>query len=531
MKWRQVSFSQNVMKELSLNNTRLDGRYDIQSLLGRGSYAEIYIAKDLMASPQSPHSLVVIKALNVFMQNDLDADLERTLVENFQNEATALDRVRHPNVISRLGHGTARDLRGTVFHYLVLEYLSGGDLARFCREKSLSLAQALNYLEQVCAGLGHAHQNGIIHRDVKPQNLLLTKDLNTVKIADFGVARVTQSDSPITRVGTNIFAPPEHSPMMAANLDTLIYTELTPAADIYSLAKSAYVLVTCESPRFFANQPITELPTTSRSEPWANDLLEILNKATQPNPKMRHQTVKEFWQDLTKLSKYIEANETVTHITSHLNKTPQPHVAKGYTPIAPQLPRFNTSRELRLKNLPPAIKNPSLVIRLDEMHPHNKTLNQNHNEIRIENPGRHPAYIENERLSSLEIVNPLSKRNNFTRRAATFIILLGLFAGILFATHNYLRGRGVLPQFSNPFAAREAIALVDINLRSDPSTKNQPSGLVSQNSRLKIISTGDNWYEVEIIQHGRPRENDDWAERGWISIKTRSGDDTVKITR
>src|ERR1044072_4689658 len=107
------------MKELAIINCRLDGRYDVQSPLGRGSYAEIYVAKDALASPQSPHSLVVIKALNVFLQDDLDADLERTLVENFQNEAIALDRVRHPNIISRLGHGSARDLENTIFHYLV----------------------------------------------------------------------------------------------------------------------------------------------------------------------------------------------------------------------------------------------------------------------------------------------------------------------------------------------------------------------------------------------------------------------------
>ncbi|HEY0658753.1 MAG TPA: serine/threonine protein kinase [Pyrinomonadaceae bacterium] len=519
------------MRELGLKNTRLDGRYTITEQLGQGSYAEIYVARDALATPQSPHNLVVIKALNVFLQNDLDADLERTLVENFQNEAVALDRVRHPNIISRLGHGTARDLHGTVFHYLVLEYLPGGDLARYCREKSLSLGKALNYLEQVCAGLGHAHQNGIIHRDIKPQNLLLTKDQNTVKIADFGVARVMQSDSPITRVGTNIFAPPEHSPMMAANFDTVTYTELTPAADIYSLAKSAYVLMTCESPRFFANKPITELPATARNEPWSSDLLEILNKATQPNPKMRHQTVKEFWQDLATLSRYLEEVETQTHITTkRLNNIPQPHVAKGYTPIAPQLPRFNTSRELRLKNLPPAIKNPSFVIRLDERQPNNKIENRFDNQSKIENSGRQQIFIENEQSASTENIYPPAKRNNFIKRAATFVIFLGLFAGILFATHNYLRGLGVLPEFSNPFGTHEAIALVDINLRSEPEISNNRVGLVSQNSRLKIISTGDNWHEVEIIQHGRPKESD-WADRGWISTKTRSGADTVKITR
>src|SRR4051794_15881360 len=99
------------MNELSLENCRLDKRYDIRERLGRGSYAEVFLARDTFASERSPHIDVVIKALNVFLQDDLDDDLERTLVENFQNEAIALDRVRHPNIISRLGHGTARDLK------------------------------------------------------------------------------------------------------------------------------------------------------------------------------------------------------------------------------------------------------------------------------------------------------------------------------------------------------------------------------------------------------------------------------------
>jgi serine/threonine-protein kinase len=492
------------MKELSLNNTRLDGRYDIQSILGRGSYAEIYVARDALASPQSPHSLVVVKALNVFLQNDLDADLERTLVENFQNEAIALDRVRHPNVISRLGHGTARDLRNTIFHYLVLEYLPGGDLARACREKSLSLTQALFYLEQVCAGLGHAHKSGIIHRDVKPQNLLLTDDRQTVKIADFGVARVSQSDSPITRVGTNMFAPPEHSPMNAGNTGTLTVAQLTPAADIYSLAKSAYVLITCESPRFFSSQPIIELPFAMRHKPWASELLKVLQKATNNNPAERHQNVTEFWQDLSaiKLLANAEDGETLTQISSRPHLIPQPHVAKGYTPLAPQRPRFNTSQDLKLNpNLLPA-NNLPLVVQLG-----------------TENSPPKPQIIEKYPFQEQEIIyeQPPKRNRSFFRRFAIFLIFIATFAGILFATHNYLRGRGILPEISNPFKQQTGVANTDVNLRSAPSNKNDPIGLVTKDSRVRIVSSQDNWYEVDIIEHGRPKSKPEYAERGWVS--------------
>src|SRR5215831_18491356 len=150
------------MSELKLLQCRLDGRYDIEDCLGRGSYAEIYLARD-NAATDARFRTVVIKALNVLLQGYQDSDLEQTLIENFQNEAVALDRVRHPNIISRLGHGTARDLKGMTFHYLVLEFLAGGDLQRLCREKSLDADQALHYIEQVCAGLRHAHAKGVIH--------------------------------------------------------------------------------------------------------------------------------------------------------------------------------------------------------------------------------------------------------------------------------------------------------------------------------------------------------------------------------
>lgn len=497
------------MKELSLNNTRLDGRFDILNILGRGSYAEIYVARDSLASAQSPHKTVVIKALNVFLQNDLDLDLERTLVENFQNEAIALDRVRHPNIISRLGHGTARDLRGTIFHYLVLEYLSGGDLAKSCREKSLNLDEALFYLEQVCAGLGHAHENGIIHRDIKPQNLLLTADKKTVKIADFGVARISQTDEPITRVGTNIFAPPEHSPLFAGSTGTLTFTKLTPAADIYSLAKSAYALITCESPRFFTNQPITELPFEMRRKPWATSLVKVLNKATQNDSRMRYQTVNEFWQELSKIKRFAEEEDRDPEIkTTAAHQTPQPHVAKGYTPLAPQKPQFNTSRDLKIQGSQIVAENAPIVVKIGNQQP-NLSIPANGQQFEKEIV---PDYEELPRLRS---------KNGQTaiRRFVAYLLFLGLVAGTLYGTHTYLRGHGFLTQISNPFKTQIGKATIDLNLRPAPSNKNEPIGLISKDSRIKILNTTENWYEIEVVDYGRPKENPAFADRGWVYSK------------
>src|SRR5437868_7235624 len=227
------------MSELKILQCRLDSRENIEECLGRGSYAEIYMARDLAATDEQFRK-VVIKALNVLLQGYQDPDLERTLIQNFQNEAIALDRVRHPNIISRLGHGTAIDLHETAFHYIVLEYLGGGDMAKLIRAEPLPLERATFYLQQLCAGLAHAHKCGVIHRDIKPQNLLLTGDKLTVKIADFGVARLESHEGAITRVGTSIYSAPEHNPVVRTSQLELAALangrlQLTPAADIYSL--------------------------------------------------------------------------------------------------------------------------------------------------------------------------------------------------------------------------------------------------------------------------------------------------------
>ncbi|MBK8811882.1 MAG: protein kinase [Acidobacteria bacterium] len=524
------------MRELSLKNSRLDRRYDVLELLGRGSYAEIFLARDSIASPQSPHSQVVIKALNVLMQNDLDADLERTLVENFQNEAIALDRVRHPNVVSRLGHGTARDLRGVVFHYLVLEYLSGGDLGKRCREKSLTLAQSLDYIEQVCAGLAHAHRHGVIHRDIKPQNVLLSADLKTAKIADFGVARFSASETPITRVGTNIYAPPEHSPLLSDEPAVHAVSELTPAADIYSLAKTAFVMITGESPRFFAGRQISELPYAVRQEIWASTLLDVLSRATRQNPSERHQSVEEFWQDLARLKHLLQNHsaEIETHVSTRREQTPRAHVARGYTPFAPQQPKFNTSRELKFQNGQISAKRPTPVVSLDPNRPQPR-------EVQVAEQRRFPAIpvskppattgqpVPDYRPPDVTPAPPPKKKRKFFKRLAVTVVLLAIFGGILYGTQMIVRSLGNF-SIAGLFTSRTGTTVRDVPLRSEANARSTQLGWVPSGSRVRIVGENDSWFEVEIVQFGRPREAD-WMTRGWIAKKAKSSEDNVDFSR
>src|SRR5262245_45303695 len=272
------------MPELKLEKSLVDSRYEVVERLNRGSFAEIFVARDREAGGME----VVIKALNTSLQGTPDADLERTLIENFQNEAVALDAMRHPHVILRWGHGTAADLRGTPFHYLVLEYMSGGDLLKLCRgcpNNALPLAEALFYFKQACEALAYAHSKGIIHRDLKPNNLLLSADHRTLKIADFGVAKITTGeDTEITRVGADIYAPPEHHPCEVGGgapggtpgEGAVARNRLTASADIYSLAKSFYTVICGHAPSQFRCDPITYLRDDSMSESSRRRLLNVL---------------------------------------------------------------------------------------------------------------------------------------------------------------------------------------------------------------------------------------------------------------
>ena len=494
------------MSELKLQQSRLDGRYDIVECLGRGSYAEIYVANDNAAAEGAPRT-IVIKALNLYLQGEPDIDLERTLVSNFQNEAVALDRVRHPNVINRLGHGTAIDLTGTTFHYIVLEYLPGGDMFALTRTRPLSIQRALHYLEQVCSGLAHAHKCGVIHRDIKPQNLLLTADKEIVKIADFGVARLDNSEGAITRVGTNIYSAPEHNPLVqTGQLDTtglkLPHDYLTPAADIYSLAKTTYALIAGESPRRFAQHALTDLPLDARDTYWGNAVLRVLEKATQNRPEDRYQTVEEFWDELAEAS--LPPTRPLQMIsTAEIRRKPSQDLsiaADEFTEAAPPRPQFAVpaaAPELISANID-TMKRPRIVVPLDLAE---------------------QAVNGRKRGTVVEEILPPSKK----RRALVAAGLIFAFSGMLLATHKYVTSRwnplGGLPQVvaEQVPIGREGITTTDVNLRPVANVSQEPIGLAESGSKVKVLSADNNWYEVQVVQHARPKLEPYSADRGWIN--------------
>jgi serine/threonine protein kinase len=519
------------MPELKLQQSRLDGRYDILECLGRGSYAEIYVARDKAASDGSPET-VVIKALNMFLGDAPDIALENTLIANFQNEAVALDRVRHPNIISRLGHGTAIDLAGTTFHYIVLEYLSGGDMAALSRGKPLPIDNALYYLEQVCSGLAHAHECGIIHRDIKPQNLLLTADRQVVKIADFGVARLAAHEGAITRVGTNIYAAPEHNPLVqtgALDLGAIAegHDHLTPAADIYSLAKTTYALLAGESPRRFAHHSIKDLPEVTADKPWSAAVLRVLQKATQTSPEMRYQNVQDFWDDLADAAmpatKPLPGTLSTTEAESHRRPSLDLSVEPEDFTEAPPQPRFRpVTEESHGPALMDAAKRPKIVVpvsAIEERRLQEAAANRQTARERID------ALPDTRKAANYGLAN--KRREVGPRRARPYLvaaILILAFAGMLLATHKYVTSHWNpfvgLPLLSDVFVVgREGVTTTDVNLRSDASVANAPIGLAEAGSRIKILATGDNWYEVQVLQHGRAKADPFTSDRGWINKK------------
>jgi serine/threonine protein kinase len=512
-----------------LENSVVDDRYLVERCLGRGSYAEIFLAFDHRVADQ----LVIIKALNTSLQGTPDPELEQTLVENFQNEAIALDRVRHPHIIQRLGHGTAADLEGVPFHYLVLEYMPGGDLWSLCRKQSVSLDDALFYFQQVAEALAYAHSQRVIHRDIKPNNLLLSADHTELKIADFGVAKMAHDDSSeITRVGTNVYAPPEHHPDVRTDD---LNEKLTPSADIYSLAKTIYTAMTGRAPRQFSREPIRELPAELASESWSGTLLEVLSKATATRVADRYQTVEAFWEGFVQVRLGGSASESVddeaTIVRSRLSAT-------STVEQVATLPNFQT-----LANVPREIIRPQkakIVVELPGHADESAAATQVFGSARTANGVRVQTLDRNGSVTVASDAKQAALTAGKTRtqvlrpqqglldrmravvssewlRRVFIIFLAAALIGLVASTYYHYAGRRPgLPFFGSAAKDGRIANAPMVNMRSDPSG----SVLVElpEGTRVRVVEERGGWVRIRVLDWAGTAP-DDAPDLGWVGVR------------
>ncbi len=275
-------------------NKILSDRYLLVKSLGEGGMADVYLAMDTILSRE-----VAIKIL----RGELSSDPVTLL--RFQREANAASKLNHPNVVDVYDVGEC-DGR----HYIVMEYVRGRTLKQLIAQRgALDKKEAVDIMIQLTSAVQHAHENHIIHRDIKPQNVLV-KDDGTVKITDFGIAlahdavQLTQSDAVL---GSAHYLAPE----------TTRGEPATNQIDIYALGIVFYELL-CGSVPFQGDNPVQiamkhlreEIPGIREFNPTLPQSIEnIITKATVKNRKLRYQSAKEMLADLRQCLSPEKANE------------------------------------------------------------------------------------------------------------------------------------------------------------------------------------------------------------------------------
>ncbi len=275
-------------------NKILSDRYMLVKSLGEGGMADVYLAMDTILSRE-----VAIKIL----RGELSSDPVTLL--RFQREANAASKLNHPNVVDVYDVGEC-DGR----HYIVMEYVRGRTLKQLIAQRgALDKKEAVDIMIQLTSAVQHAHENHIIHRDIKPQNVLV-KDDGTVKITDFGIAlahdavQLTQSDAVL---GSAHYLAPE----------TTRGEPATNQIDIYALGIVFYELL-CGSVPFQGDNPVQiamkhlreEIPGIREFNPTLPQSIEnIITKATVKNRKLRYQSAKEMLADLRQCLSPEKANE------------------------------------------------------------------------------------------------------------------------------------------------------------------------------------------------------------------------------
>jgi serine/threonine-protein kinase len=266
--------------------TVLNGRYELHRRLGRGGMAEVFLARDqLLDRP------VAVKMLFPEFARD------SSFVERFRREATAAANLSHPNIVGVYDWGEADDT-----YFIVMEYVDGRTLSEVLRDEGpFHPHRVADIGADVAAALGFAHRNGVVHRDVKPGNVILTTS-GLVKVADFGIARAitASSDDDLTQVGTVMGTAAYFSPEQARG------EPVDPRSDIYSLGCVLYELVvgrppfSGDSPVAIAYKHVPESPVPPRHlsvETPPSRVASIL-KCLAKNPANRYPSAEDLRADL-----------------------------------------------------------------------------------------------------------------------------------------------------------------------------------------------------------------------------------------
>ncbi len=240
-----------------MNDQEIAGRYRVEGRLGFGGMSQVHLAFDKRLERR-----VAVKLLAEHLAED------PTFVSRFQREAQAAARLIHPNIVQVFDSG--QDER-TGQYFIVMEHIEGQSCAEILRDDGwIEVDEAVAIIEQACEGLHYAHRHGVVHRDVKPGNLLRSRD-GEVKLADFGIAKATEQSS-ITQVGSVLGTAAYLAPEQARG------EEAGPRADLYALGVVTYQLISGRLPYEAAS--LTELALKQQQEEPA--MLDSLVAAVTP---------------------------------------------------------------------------------------------------------------------------------------------------------------------------------------------------------------------------------------------------------
>jgi serine/threonine-protein kinase len=259
------------------------GRYQVEKELGKGAMGVVYLGKD-------PKIGRVVAIKTMALSQEFPPEEVAGAKERFFREAETAGRLSHPNIVTIYDAGEEHDLC-----FIAMELLKGGDLTPFCKPGHLlDPARVVSVIARAAEALGYAHSQGVVHRDVKPANLMYDPGTDTLKVTDFGIARLT--DSSKTKTGMVLGTPSYMSPEQLAG------KKIEGRSDLFSLAVSLYQLLCGKLP--FEGESMAQLMYRIANEAPASilsanpkvppGLVAFLARALAKNPDQRFQTGAEF---------------------------------------------------------------------------------------------------------------------------------------------------------------------------------------------------------------------------------------------